>query len=53
MAVKKKISSNNLKENLIGAVNYEIMKPIYEKANETKNLDELIELITCAEFLRT
>lgn len=53
MAIKKKISSSNLKENLIGEVNYQIMKQIYDRANETKNLDELIELITCAEFLRT
>jgi hypothetical protein len=60
--VKSKIASNKLEENLwesdkkedgIGSeTNVNIMKPFFDKANETKNLDEILEMRDAAEYLR-
>jgi hypothetical protein len=62
LKVKSKIASNKLEENLweadkkedgIGSeTNVLIMKPFFEKANENKNLDEILELREAAEYLR-
>eukprot|EP00825_Cyclidium_porcatum_P047448 TRINITY_DN7719_c0_g1_i1.p1 TRINITY_DN7719_c0_g1~~TRINITY_DN7719_c0_g1_i1.p1 ORF type:complete len:218 (-),score=64.98 TRINITY_DN7719_c0_g1_i1:113-766(-) len=52
MQVKKNIASNNLQENLVGKINYEIMKPYFTKAAETKNLEEIFDFIKCAEMFQ-
>lgn len=45
MVVKKPINGNNIQENMITKINLDIMKPIYEKTIENKNLDEILNLI--------
>lgn len=52
MQVKKAISGTNLSENLITKINTDIMKPIYDKALETKNLEEIIDLSVQAEYFK-
>ena len=48
----KKIKNNNLKENLKGKINFEVMKEFYEQTKEKKDLSTLIEFREGAEMFR-